>query len=320
MYTKKRKVKKKVIFLGIGLVLIISLIVVAIKLYTYFTSNEYKLEQIGYNETEITNILKLDNTYINYALENEYDDDLISLTNEKWFIWRKYTDYKDYIEELEEQPTTDEIDYSNVVTKVNTKTNYNYYTHTQETNMDLGNAILVNKYYSLPDQYSPDDIVDIPTTYAFEGNQIREEVYEAFKEMADAAAEDGITLIVNSGYRTYEYQKELYEQYESANGTDYADSYAARPNYSEHQTGLALDIVTYGMTMDNFDESDTYKWLIANCTDYGFILRYPEGKEEITGYAYESWHYRYLGKELAKKVEESGLTFDEYYAYYLDEE
>lgn len=316
----KRKVKKKVIFIVIGIILVIACAIAAIIVYNHFNSNEYKLEQIGYGEDEINDILKLDDKYISYALENSYDDDLISLANEKWIIWSKYDEYKDYIEELEEDPETAEIDYANVITKVNTKTNYEYYTNTEETNMDLDTAILVNKYYSLPDQYAPDDIVDIPTTYAFEGNQIREEVYEAFKEMADAAAEDGITLIVNSGYRTYEYQKELYEQYESANGTDYADSYAARPNYSEHQTGLALDIVTYGMTMDNFDESDTYKWLIANCTDYGFILRYPEGKEEITGYSYESWHYRYLGKELAKKVEESGLTFDEYYAYYLDEE
>ena len=320
MYKKKRKVKKKVIFLGIGVILFIVLIIVAINLYAHFTSNEYKLEQIGYNEKEITDILELDNKYISYALENEYDNDLIPLTSEKWFIWDKYRNYKNYIKNLEEQPTTDKIDYEDVITKVNTKTNYKYYTHTTETNMDLGNAILVNKYYSLPEQYAPDDIVDVPTTYAFEGIQAKKEVYEAFKEMADAAKEDGITLIINSGYRTYEYQKNVYNQYESANGQEYADSYAARPDFSEHQSGLALDIVTYGMTMDNFEDSDTYKWLINNCTDYGFILRYPKGKEEITGYAYESWHYRYLGKELAKKVEKSGLTFDEYYAYYLDKE
>ncbi len=318
MYKKRRKIKKKVIYLGIGLILFIILLITGILLYKHFTSNEYKLGKIGYSEKEITSILKLDDTYINYALEHKYDDDLIQLTNQKWFIWKNYDKYKDYIKDLEKQPA--EVNYEDVITKVNTKTNYKYYTHTEETNMDLGYGILVNKYYSLPNQYAPDDIVDIPTTYSFAGNQIREEVFNAFKEMADAAKEEGITLIVNSGYRTYEYQKNLYDQYARENGEDFADDYAARPDFSEHQSGLALDIVSYGLNMDNFAESDTYKWLTENCTDYGFILRYPEGKEEITGYAFEGWHYRYVGKDLAKKVEKSGLTFDEYYAYYLDKD
>lgn len=319
MYKKRRKIKKNVIFLGAMIIIFIALIIIAFKLYTHFTSNEYKLEKIGYNEKEINSILKLDNKYINYALNHKYDNDLISLAKQKWFIWNNYNGYKNYISKLEKQPTN-KINYKDVVTKVNTKTNYKYYTHTKETNMDLGNAILVNKYYSLPKKYAPDDIVDIPTSYAFAGNQARKKVFEAFKEMADAAKKDGITLIINSGYRTYEYQKSVYDQYENAHGKDYADSYAARPDFSEHQSGLALDIVTYGMTMDNFENSDTYKWLINNCTDYGFILRYPKGKEKITGYAYESWHYRYLGKSLAKKVKASGLTYDEYYAYYLDKD
>ncbi len=317
---KKRRIKKKIIFLGVGILLIVALIITGIKLFTHFTSNEYKLTEIGYNEKEVNNILKLDDTYINYALNNKYDDDLIPLTKEKWFVWTKYDEYKKYIKNIQKQPTTKEIDYQDIVTKVNTKTNYKYYTHTKKTNMNLGNAILVNKYYKLPEKYAPNDVVDIPTTYAFAGNQARKEVFEAFKQMADAARSDGITLIINSGYRTYEYQKNLYDNYEKANGKEYADSYAARPDFSEHQSGLALDIVTYGMTMDNFENTDTYKWLIKNCTDYGFILRYPKGKEEITGYAYESWHYRYVGKSLAKKIEKSGLTFDEYYAYYLDKE
>ncbi len=316
MYKKRRRVKKKVIYLGSALIVFIVLIITTIMLIKHFTSNEYKLEKIGYNEKEITNILKLDNKYINYALNHKYDDDLIKLTNQKWFIWDKYKEYKKYIKDLEDRPA--EVNYKDVITKVNTKTNYKYYTHTKETNMDLGNAILVNKYYSLPKQYAPDNVVDIPATYSFAGNQIKEEVFNAFKEMADAAKNDGITLIVNSGYRTYEYQKGLYDQYALENGTDFADDYAARPDFSEHQTGLALDIVSYGLNMDNFAGSDTYKWLINNCTKYGFILRYPEGKEEITGYAFEGWHYRYVGKDLAKKIEKSGLTFDEYYAYYLD--
>lgn len=315
---KKRKIKKSVLITGIIIIILIVLVITGICLYKHFTSEKYKLEKIGYNEKEITSILKLDNKYIDYALENKYDDDLLALTSQKWFIWKNYKQYKKYIKEVEMQP--EKVDYTDIVTKVNTKTNYKYYTHTKETNMDLEAAILVNKYYKLPDKYAPNDIVDIPTSYAFSGNKIKKEVLEAFTEMANAAKKDNITLIINSGYRTYEYQKSIYDSYKKTGGEEYADSYAARPDYSEHQTGLALDIVSYGMTMKNFADSDTYKWLIANCTDYGFILRYPKGKEKITGYEYESWHYRYVGKDLAKKIESSGITFDEYYAYYLDKE
>ena len=316
---KKRKLKKKSIYLLIGIIIFIILIITGICLFKHFTSNEYKLQKQGYNEKEISTILKLDKKYINYALENKYDNDLIPLTKEKWFIWKNYSSYKKYIKTIEAQPSK-KVDYSDIVTKINTKTNYKYYTHTSETNMDLKNGILVNKYYKLPEKYAPTDIVNIPSTYAFGSNQIRKEVLDAFIEMHDAALKDNITLIINSGYRTYEYQKNIYDSYEKSNGKEYADSYAARPDFSEHQSGLALDIVSYGMTMQNFAQSDTYKWLVNNCYKYGFILRYPENKEKITGYKYESWHYRYLGKNLAKKVVNSGLTFDEYYAYYLNKE
>ena len=210
------------------------------------------------------------------------------------------------------------VDYDLVIVKVNTRTNYDYYTHTSVTNMDLGYGILVNKYYSLPEKYAPEDVVSMSSTYAYPNNSIRSEVYEAFKEMSSKAKEEKISLIANSSYRDYNSQKEIYDEYADKNGKEYADKYAARPDFSEHQSGLALDIFTPGYGMKNFDNSDAFKWLTANSYKYGFILKYPDGKENITGYAYESWHYRYLGKDLARKVYESGLTFDEYYAYYLD--
>ena len=114
--------------------------------------------------------------------------------------------------------------------------------------------------------------------------------------------------------------KKIYDEYKDLKGEEYADEYAARPDYSEHQSGLALDIITYGASGETFDTTDAFKWLQKNAHKYGFILRYPKDKEDITGYAYESWHYRYLGKDLATKVKKSGLTYDEYYAYYLDKE
>lgn len=285
------------------------------KLYNHYTSYEYKLGKIGYSKDEVKDILKLDKKYINYALKNDYDKLFVPLTSQKYFIWRKYKEYKTYINS---KYKNSKIDYDDVIIKVNTKTNYDYYTHTSLTNMNLGYGILVNKYYSLPSKYAPDDIVSMSSQYSYPGNSIRKEVYDAFKEMALAAKENKITLIVNSSYRDYKTQKDIYDDYADKNGKEYADKFAARPDYSEHQTGLALDIFTPGAGMKTFGETDAFKWLLNNSYKYGFILRYPEGKEKITGYAYEAWHYRYLGKDLAKKVYESGLTFDEYYVYYLE--
>ena len=312
---KKRRIKKGPIIILTSIVLGIIVILVGIALYKHYNSLEYKLTQIGYSEEEILKIKKLDQKSIDYALKNKYDRYLISLTSQKYFIWKNYENYKRYM--TKEYKGT-KIDYNDVITRVNTKTVYDAYTHTSETNMDFGFGILVNKYYSLPDKYAPDDIEQMSSAYAYSNNSIRKDVYEAFKEMSKAAKGDGHTIIVNSSYRSYDEQKEIYDDYRDKNGEEYADKYAARPNFSEHQTGLALDIFSPGYGMKTFENSEAFKWLQDNSYKYGFILRYPKDKESITGYSYEAWHYRFLGKELAKKVYESGLTFDEYYAYYLD--
>ncbi len=311
----KRKLKKGPIITLIAIILIVILITILVNLYKYYTSLEYKLGKVGYNEKEVSEIIKLDKKYIDYALNNDYDKYLISLAGQKYLIWKKYDSYVSYIKK---KYKSGQIDFENVVSTVNAKTNYDAYTHTNLTDMNKGYAILVNKYYSLPDKYAPDDVVVMTNLYAYPNNSIRKDVYDAFKEMAKAAKEENITLIVNSSYRTYESQKRIYSEYEDKKGKAYADSVAARPNFSEHQTGLALDIFTPGAGMNNFENTDAFKWLINNSYKYGFILRYPKDKENLTGYSYESWHYRYLGKDLAKKVFDSGLTFDEYYAYYLD--
>ena len=312
---KKRRLKKRPFIILLSIIVCFIIFIVSIKLYKHYTSYEYKLGKVGYSEDEVRDILKLDKKYLNYALKNDYDKYFVSLTKQKYFIWRNYKSYKAYINS---KYKNSKVDYNDVVVKVNTKTNFDYYTHTSLTDMKQGYGILVNKYYSLPSEYAPDDVVSMSSQYSYPGNSIRKDVYEAFKEMSLAAKEDNITLIVNSSYRDYKTQKQIYDDYADKNGKEYADKFAARPDYSEHQTGLALDIFTPGAGMKTFGETDAFKWLVKNSYKYGFILRYPEGKENITGYAYEAWHYRYLGKDLAKKVYESGLTFDEYYAYYLE--
>lgn len=154
--------------------------------------------------------------------------------------------------------------------------------------------LLVNKKYSIPKTY---------------GNGIDKEANEHLKELQKGAKKAGYTITLVSGYRSYEYQKNLYNNYVNTYGQKEADTFSARPGHSEHQTGLAFDV---GKVSNSYGETEAGKWLAKNAHLYGFIIRYPKGKEEITGYQYEPWHIRYLGKNMATKVYESGLCLEEY--------
>ena len=161
----------------------------------------------------------------------------------------------------------------------------------------VNGVLIANKTYSLPSTYAP--------------NGLTAEFSTAFAKMQAAAKQDKMTLGICSGYRSYSYQATLYNNYVARDGKAAADTYSARPGHSEHQTGLAADINYAG---DSFNNTPEAKWLAENCYKYGFIIRYPKGKESITGYKYEGWHVRYLGEELAKLVYDSGLTLEEYFA------
>lgn len=126
--------------------------------------------------------------------------------------------------------------------------------------------------------------------------------------------------MINSSYRSYEDQEIVYNNYKNSSGERFADSIAARPGSSEHQTGLALDIFSKTNTNKNtFSQTDEAKWLKENAHNFGFILRYPEDKVDITGYSFESWHYRYVGKDIATYIYENDITYEEYYAYFLED-
>ena len=132
---------------------------------------------------------------------------------------------------------------------------------------------------------------------------------KATKSEADAARKENLTIKVTTGYRSYNFQLTLYNNYVKRDGATAADRYSARAGHSEHQTGLAFDI---NKANSSFAGSPEAVWLAANCYKYGFIIRYPEGKESITGYIYEPWHVRYLGVETATAVFNSGLCLEEY--------
>ena len=155
--------------------------------------------------------------------------------------------------------------------------------------------LIVNKTYSLPKDYDP--------------GKINDTAKKAFEEMREAASKDKITLWIQSGYRSYKTQDELYNNYVKQNGKEKADTFSARPGHSEHQTGYAMDL---NIIDSSFEGTKEAIWIEKNCYKYGFIIRYPKGKDKVTGYKYEPWHIRYLGKELAKKVYDSGLTLEEY--------
>ena len=127
--------------------------------------------------------------------------------------------------------------------------------------------------------------------------------------MRAAAKEEGLTLKIVSGYRSYQKQDKVYHNYAARDGAALADRYSARAGSSEHQTGYAMDI---NSVRQSFAETKEGKWLAAHCAEYGFILRYPKDKEAETGFMYEPWHVRYLGVELAQKITDSGLCLEEY--------
>lgn len=308
----RRRVKKKVwICIGIVVILILSIFGI-IKYYQHINSTPYKLEKIGYSKEEITTITSLDKNKIEDILKLEYNKNLTEFLKEEYFIYdnlEKYLSYKDKNED--KSP-------SEVVTLINTERDSEFYTNIKKTDTSKDNLILVNKYNALDKDFKFDDIVEVSIQHCYGTQSIRKEVYDKFKEMFNAAKKEDLTIIINSSYRSYDYQNSLWERYSDTNGEEWADSYAARAGHSEHQTGLAIDVTTYGViAQEDFETTDEFKWLKENSYKYGFILRYPKEKENITGYAYESWHYRYVGENIAKEIYEKDITFDEYYAYYL---
>ena len=209
------------------------------------------------------------------------------------------------------------LSVSDVVTRVNLNLDLPYYTNTKETKYLNTFYTLVNKYNYLRDDFVPNNLVEMTTPYSKEGIYLVEEARDNFYKLVDKAKEEGLTIRAISAYRGYTYQKRLYDKYVEADGVNKADTYSARPGFSDHQTGLAIDVDNTISSFENFTNTKEYQWMLDNSYKYGFILRYPSGKESITTYQFESWHYRYVGLKLAKKIKASNLTFDEYFTRYL---
>lgn len=308
---KKYTLKKK--YKIILYVLIILIILLSCGLYiNYRLSNEYAFKQLGYSKKQVEYLVTIDDDLQEKLLAMKYDPDLISLVKQKYFIKANFNKYLDYMKLNSKKSIKD------VVSLVNVGRYREFYENPKKTDTLKKELMLVNKYNYLTEDYEPEEIVDVSTQYAYEGRIASKKSYEAYKKMADAAKAEGVNMIINSAYRSYQSQKAVYDETANNYGEDYADDFAAHPGFSEHQSGYAFDIGKYNVLLDDFEKTDVFKWLSKNAYKYGFILRYPKGKEEITGFTYESWHYRYVGEEAAKQIYEEKITFDEYYAYYVD--
>ena len=291
-----------------------------------FIDNVNNLLSLGYKSDEINLFYEKLPDNINVITSNEYDKNISNYLTLSYFNidnLDRYIKYENndnkFTSVYDTNTIKDNYNYEDTVTFVNAYLDKDYYTNDialskeEEKKVD----VIVNKYYKLSKDYEPDDLTKIDSKFASGSNQrLRKEAAIKFEEMAAEALKNGYKIYAGSTYRSYDYQLGLYNRYVAKDGFDEAETYSARAGYSEHQLGLAVDIIN-GKWEYLSENDEEYEWLIDNSYKYGFILRYPRGKEYITGYVFEDWHFRYLGIDLATKVYNSKLTYDEYVARQL---
>ena len=285
-----------------------------------FINNINKLLSLGYSSKDINAIYNKIPDSVNIIIDSKYNKDIINIMNLSYFKIDNLKRYLDYdIMEIKSiydiSNIKKDFNYEDVVTYVNANLDKEYYSSDNLiSNEDASKIdVLVNKYHKLDENYEPSDLTIIDSKYASGTQKLRKEAQIKFEEMASDMAKENLKIYAGSTYRSYTYQKGLYDRYVKKDGFAAAETYSARSGYSEHQLGLAVDIVNG--KWDYLSENDKeYDYLVKNSYKYGFILRYPRGSEYVTGYMFEDWHFRYLGIELATKVFNSGLTYDEYIA------
>lgn len=181
-------------------------------------------------------------------------------------------------------------------------------------------AVVVNKKRALPETYAPKDLTEPKVPFSFSGKNekrtLRKDAAAALEKLFQLAGKDGFKLYGVSGYRSYATQKAIYDNNVKTQGKAEADKVSAQPGQSEHQSGQAIDVssasANFGLE-ESFGATAEGKWLAAHAHEAGFIIRYPLGKESVTGYAYEPWHIRYVGEEIAKEIHEKGWTLEDYF-------
>ncbi len=259
--------------------------------------------------------LKLEADESIFIVNNNYDlvehtnfSLLLDFYNQDYFIEDNIERYLDYY--------NDTYTFEEVVSHVNSNIDNEYYTNITNTNTSDGYLMLVNKYTSLASDFRPNNLVSIDDKYGI--GSMDKNAYEQYIKMYNDLVDESYKIKIVSSYRSYSYQNTLYNNYVDRDGQIAADTYSAKAGHSEHQTGLAIDITDVSGTLTSFENSPTFEYIKNNAHKYGFILRYPEDSTLITGYSYEPWHYRYVGVDVATEIYNLNITFDEYYAYFVN--
>lgn len=300
------RMKKKIIIISI---IILAILICGFLVIKHMTSTNYKLKKIGYTDDEIK--ILVDKEFdLDFALKN-YNESLTKFISSKYYMLNRLDRYLEYYNNHKDTPI------NKIVSIVNANMDLGVYNNIKEV-YPVDNLILVNKFYKLENNYIPENLTNISIQYAYDNHKLKKEVNDAYTKMAKDAKKQNITLIANVSYRSYEEQEASYNSLKSKYGTEKADNLAARSGHSEHQTGLSLNITTRLKENEEFENSQAYQFLINNSYKYGFILRYPKDMEDITGFLFEPGHFRYVGIEAAEKIYNENITFDEYYAYYIE--
>ena len=274
-----------------------------------FVKNINLLIEKGYDSVDINNILKsATNESLKKFLKKDYIENI-----------SKFLEYDfsslDNIDRYIKYQNEHNIDKELVVIYVNIGLDKKFYEDVTTTNK-FSIDMLVNKYHGVSEDFIPDNLVDVPSEYG-KDQKLNEETLKAFIKMSeDCKAATNYKLLVRSGYRDFLDQEKTYNTYLKTYGKTYAENYVTHPGYSEHHTGLAIDIKAE--STDVFANSKESKWAYENAYKYGFILRYKKEFENITGIKYETWHFRYVGEEIAKYLHENEMTYEEYYVRFIE--
>jgi len=229
----------------------------------------------------------------------------------KYYLEKNLNRYENYYNEHQD------LSIDEIIKRVNSGLDKTWYVDVEPTDLSKGNLVIVNKLHYVDQNFEPDNLVSMA---GYGNGYLVKDAYDAYAEMYQAAKADGMNLIVTTSYRDYGFQSTLYWGYVNRDGQESADTYSARPGYSEHHTGLAVDLSTPYLTnsFTEFIYTDEYEWMINNSYKYGFIQRYTDENQYITGYMPEAWHYRYVGKDVAEYIHDNNITFEEYYAYFIE--
>ena len=262
-----------------------------------YTNSEISIILAHGNDSDVTEFSKRDKV--------RYVEEFFAYDFAKLSLYDRYVNYSNVTGDDEE--TT--VIYVNLDMD---KTPYEEATEVKDFSINM----LVNKHFKLDEDFVPKDLVKVNKKYTDEDDiKLNQETYNAFIELYNAASNEGLGLVINSAYRSYQDQTELNDFYFKHYGQSYIDKYVAKPGFSEHQTGLCFDI---GSTTSNvFANSKEYPWMLENAYKYGFIQRFPSEYEDITGFRSESWHFRYVGKKAAKEIHDNDMSYEEYYARFL---